>query len=377
MGRTVRYAADGDYPRVARFFDQHWAKDHVYARDPKLFEWTFRRSGYWDQTGYSFALAESDGEITGILGAIPFLLNVRGQTSRALWLANFMVRPEHRRGPVAIQLLRMFDRPPYEAVIAFRISEVVTPLYEALHWQVLPDIPRNIAVMPGAEERMTRFLRIAKPGWSGERMRSLISFFRLPSIERLSVDPRQCVPPSWDEHDWPALATKRVGAARNRDYLTWRYTQHPTFKYRIVAIPDGRRTGLAIWRLETIRYRSGHGMTDLDRIARLVEFMPSSSDNAEQLVRGFYQQAMAHDAMAADFYGYYSEIRGELNLHGFKCVEGHPDGHEVPSRFQPLDGGSSRIPSALRLRNGVPRCSLNENCDWYWTKSDGDQDRPN
>ena len=59
------------------------------------------RADLWDQEGYSFALMEDKDEIVGILGAIPFVFNRLGQSFRAVWFANYMVRPEYRRGALS------------------------------------------------------------------------------------------------------------------------------------------------------------------------------------------------------------------------------------------------------------------------------------
>ena len=74
MSVEFRYASFDEYPRIRRFLDEYWAKDHVYVRLPQLFDWTFGRSGVWDREGYSFALAEDKGEIVGIFGRHPVYL---------------------------------------------------------------------------------------------------------------------------------------------------------------------------------------------------------------------------------------------------------------------------------------------------------------
>ena len=62
MNIEFRYANSDEYGRIADFIDEHWAKDHIYVRNPALFEWTFKRPGFWD-SGYSFELGEEDPEV--------------------------------------------------------------------------------------------------------------------------------------------------------------------------------------------------------------------------------------------------------------------------------------------------------------------------
>ena len=276
MTIDVRYAEFGECQRISRFLNEHWAKDHVYVRVPELFDWTFNRAGLWDREGYSFALAEEKGEIVGILGVIPFAFNCLGKVSRAAWTANYMVLPEYRRGPVGIRLLRMFWRPPYETVVSFGITPFVIPLYRLLRWRILEEIPRHFMVLPDAEESMTFLLRVAQPDWAADRATGLARFFRATRLPPAQVTTTKTLPLNWDEWDWPQIASQTVGAARDLDYLTWRYVKHPVFRYRFIGVPDGKRTGLLIWRLETIRHVTPQGVEEMGQLGRLVEFLPTS-----------------------------------------------------------------------------------------------------
>jgi hypothetical protein len=372
-----RYATFGEYHRISKFLDEHWAKDHVYVRMPRLFEWTFDRNGLWDQEGYSFALAEDKGEIVGILGGIPFVFNCLGWASRAIWLANYMVRPDYRRGPTAMRLLSMFRRSPYDAVVAFGVASTAVSFYRLLRWQVLEDIPRHFAILPDTGARTVNLLHLAHPDWEVERAEALARFFRLVDFPKTSVQGAKTLPLSWNDYDWLQIASRTVGAARDLAYLTWRYLEHPCFAYRFIAVPEGNRTGLAVWRLETIHCATPHGREEVDRIGRLVEFLPVSRHNAKDLLSLFWHELYEANAFGADYYGYHGESGAWLREFGFQSIESYPDGHAIPSRFQPLESKGGRILSAVFVQDKVPTCSVDPHCVWYWTKSDADQDRPN
>lgn len=382
MTVEFRYAALDDYGRISSFVDNYWAKDHVYVRLPKLFDWTFGRRGLWDRDGYSFALAEDKGEIVGILGGIPFSFNCFGKSSRGAWLANYMVRPDYRRGSVGIRLLNMFRRPPYETVVAFGVVPSAIPLYQLLRWRILDDIPRHIMVLPEAEHRMARLLMLARPDWSEDRAAALVRFFRLTKTPvavdetRLSAYLRN-PPPDWDKHDWAAISSHTVGGSRDLDYLTWRYIKHPVFDYRFIGVSEGSRTGLLVWRVETIRRATPHGVVEVDRLGRVLEFLPASARNAQQLLAVFTHELSEMKALGADYYGYHSKTRRYLEEFGFRSTGAHPDGPFVPSRFQPLDQRCGQIRSAISVQDETPTCTFASDCSWYWTKSDADQDRPN
>ncbi len=376
MPVEFRFARLGEYPRIREFLNEYWAKDHVYCRDLALFEWTFRRPGYWVDGEYSLALAEDGGELVGLLGGIPFAFNRFGRRSNGIWMANYVVRPDHRRGPAALQLLALFRPPRFDACVAFGINPATSAIYRMMRGEVLPLIPRHLAVLPGCEERLRALVAMAHPEWEAERTRSLAAAFTLARLPG-DGDGRASLPESWDAEDWPAIAAETVGAARDRDYLEWRYLRHPRFEYRVIAAPQGARAGLAVWRLETIRRETPEGRRAVDRIGRLVEFIPASRGNGRGLLAAFLQQLGAAGAFAADFYCYHGPTRALLNELGFRETAVHPDGGQVPTRFQPLDGKGGGIMSALFLAGGPSCCSDSGASPWYWTKSDSDQDRPN
>ncbi len=372
-----RFAQYGEYPRISRFLDEFWARDHVYCRMPELFDWTFRRPGYAEPGSYTFAVAEEQGELAGILGGIPFDFNRFGRRSRGVWIVNYVISPEHRRGSAALQLLSQFRRPEFDPVIAFGINPATSAIYRVLRGQVLDEIPRHFLVLPEACGRMQRLLEAAYPDWPAERAAVLADAFVLRRTPRPAREAGDSIPPGWDEKDWPAIAAQTIGAVRDSRYLDWRYRQHPVFEYRFLTVPDGARTGLAVWRLETIRRQTPGGRADFDRIGRLLEFLPASPGNAEPLLGAFIHALREADALGADFYGYHGQTRCWFRQLGFAEAAPHPDGRAIPSRFQPLDGKGGGILSAMFVQSDTPACGDLPDCAWYWTKSDSDQDRPN
>jgi hypothetical protein len=371
-----RYAGFDEYQKISRFLDSYWAKDHVYVRMPHLFDWTFRRSSVWERDEYCFALAEDKGEIIGILGGIPFVFNCLGDTSRGAWIVNYVVRSDYRRGSTALRLLDMFRR-PFASVISFGNNPAVAKLYRGLGARILTEMPRHFMILPDTASRFVSLLRMTYPDWPRGRAEKLARHFLMSDMPSGSVAAGNGLPANWEKNGWAQFAPKLVGAARDLGYLTWRYLNHPCFRYRSITVEDNNGSGLLIWRLEKIRRGTADRSEELDRIGRLVEFLPSSRKNAKNLLAQFRYELAEAGAFAADYYGYHGESRAWLEEAGFREVAGHPDGPGIPSRFQPLEARGGNLLSAIFVADRVPACSLDRACNWYWTKSDSDQDRPN
>ena len=375
MTIEIRYAKIGDYPRISGFLDQYWERDYIYVRKPKLFDWTFGRNELWHQEGYSFALMEDRDELVGILGAIPFDFNCFGRKTRAVWFANYMIRPDYRRGPLGMRLLGAFNA--YKLRTVFGMNPRVTPIYQRLGWKILPAIPRHFMVLPEAMSRAANVIRIAHPECAADRAARLAGCFQVPGIPESCVSYARTMPADWDTKDWSQFASTTIGAARNLDYLKWRYLNHPCFEYRVLAVPERHRTGLAVWRLEMIRHLTPQGRDDVDLIGRLVEFLPASKDNAKDLFSVFCKELLETGALGADFYSFHSQYSAWLKEFNFHCVDDHPDGALIPSRLQPLDARPGNILGAIISEDTLASHPEASNCSWYWTKSDADQDRPN
>lgn len=371
MDLTVRTLGSHEWPLAAKFLNEFWAPGHIYARSRPLFDWTFGSSDLWDRPGYSFAAAEEGDEVVGILGAIPFTFQAYGHPSLGLWLANWMVRPEWRATFAGMGLLNTFRRPPFSTLVSFGINPEVARIYRVLRWSLLPDFPRTFFLLPEARERFEALVAAAHPAVEAATLRDLSRAFQAvpgpaPTLNGLDLA-------RWEAEDWPRLAARRVGAARDRRFLTWRYLQHPLFTYRILGVEEGGAQGLLVWRREVIRQRGPNGDRDLEVWGRIVELLPTSAANARALLSALTEDLRAEGALGADWYGTHAETAAWAAAAGLLPVDTHPAGRLIPARCQPLDGKAVQLMSALTCTAGSPLTSP----DWYWTRADSDQDRPN
>src|SRR5262249_50954592 len=161
----------------------------------------FRRASHWEEPGYSFALAEDGEELVGILGGIPFSFNSFGTLSNGIWIANYVIRPDYRRGPTALQLLSVFRNMSRHAVVASGINPATSAIYRVLRGEVLPYLPRRVAVFPGAGDRMEQLLAIAYPDWERARAQALAERLTLASFAETEVAAGVSLPADWDRID--------------------------------------------------------------------------------------------------------------------------------------------------------------------------------
>ena len=373
----IRLAGLSDHSAISSFINQHWKKDHAYVKSKKLFDWTFQANPNWNEVGYSISVAIEGNSIQGMLGTIPFDLNVYGKSFKACWLVNWLLLPEARKGRLGINLLNLFSKDYGYDTISFGINDTVARLYTALKWQDMPIMPRMVWINPNDTLSAKALLMEANPN---KNVLEIIRYINthtkyLDQTTHSLLNPREIIKTdSWNINGWENWKFKTVGCSRDSKYLLWRYFENPIYKYESRMIADGKNIGLIIWRVENTKRRNSNGqIEDLLPIARIVEFLPASKANAVDLLSEFSRHANEVGIKAADFYCYNEEICEILVEIGLVVSRNHV-GVNLPNHTQPIATGGA-IRSAIKIADDH-RVNASAR-HWYWTKSDSDQDRPN
>jgi hypothetical protein len=111
--------------------------------------------------------------------------------------------------------------------------------------------------------------------------------------------------------------------------------------------------------------------TDL-RVGRLVECIAANGGAAMALLNAVAADAREQRAAIVDFFCSSTRLGGPLTALGWHGESGLP--HDVPMLFQPVTPNRRMIPFLGHIRKAPAHRDID---DWYVTKGDGDQDRPN
>jgi hypothetical protein len=153
------------------------------------------------------------------------------------------------------------------------------------------------------------------------------------------------------------------GAERNRDFLRWRYERHPAFTYEFLFSTD--YTSILVFHEE--RERSTGTL-----IIRVVDVL-AKPEHQTPLFHSALLLAKTRGAAIVDFYCSLGCYDAALKASGFFDEAAHSDGR-IAALFQPLDFRKT----AIRVLASQPDWSSGgDQEDWYVTKADSDQDRPN
>jgi hypothetical protein len=159
-----------------------------------------------------------------------------------------------------------------------------------------------------------------------------------------------------------AFPRATYGARRNRDFLRWRYDTHPAFTYEFFFSPDYR---------SAVVFHQEREMDSGLLVFRIVDLL-SRPEHQLALLSAVVLAAKTRGAAIVDFFCSLDYYGPALLAAGFFHEETQADGR-IAALFQPLDFRKTGI----RVLASCPGWLDGRLDDWYVTKADSDQDRPN
>jgi hypothetical protein len=352
-----------------QLIDEAWKRGHVLSRDVELFRWQYPLRP--DGSHSILAARNAAGRPEGLLGAIPVEFNLRGKVLPGAVLALWFVRPDCTDGSAGLRLLQRLFAEGYAFVGVLGIKVSALSIYHALRFHVVPRIERWVRCydvaglrallaanpQPYPSEAVAHWTNAAASGPND-------GDYELHDWTRESEN-------RWDDAWRDRFAPGITGVRRTAAYLQWRYARHPRFKYVLrVAVHRASRTvgGLAAYRIADIRDRP-------ERVLRIVEFL-ADGGAAASLAADVDLAARREAVTFADFYCTSARFAEPLRRLGFSPESASPA--PLPSLFQPLDFTRAALNGAFYLKSdgSADSASLFAGDDVYFTRGDGDQDRP-
>lgn len=350
-----------------------WAKNHILSRDLPLLKHMFYENPKHDEVfgnqNLSFLGAWYQGEIIGLLGLILSEVNVKGKNKIGLSLTNWIVSTEYRHTGAGLLLIREMLNYQPSLVLSLGINHVVSRIYSMMeNYQIHNEVPRWIGL-------------INKKDTCNLLLNKNMEFIRYYNeIEQVNnSDNNYKLNEGIDYEKWDAFyneefSKKYIGFSRNSSFIRWRYLNHPTFNYHLIGCFDLQNNykGLIVYRIEKI-------LDGQAKIGRIVEFIASDQDSAICLANYLVEIGGGNDLLFYDFYCYSSISSWGLEAVGFKRdYKNTNDNIVLPTRFQPIDLNVTDMMAAMYIGRDIQKdINLVTDQQWYITKSDADQDRPN
>ena len=315
---------------------------------PAYLRWQFLDNPANGTGAYTLWLVLHEGAIVALMGFAPFVgHSPAGGRFTGAYPMNLMVRPDYRASGLGVVLLRRLLK-EYPTVVNPGSSEAGAILCMGLGMQDFGHLRRHVAIL------------------DAEAARGLAADNRLPA--GVAEAPRQAAaggvmaairlpdrtPPLF------SFPIPVHGVERSRDFLRWRYEDHPGFAYEFLLSEDLQN--ILVFHEER---EAGSGAL----VIRIIDLLASGATQ-DALLRTALQIARSRGAILADFFCSLTCYDSALQRAGFFDEADHQDGR-IAALFQPLDFRKTGIRVLVSAPAGKTAA------DWYISKGDSDQDRPN
>ena len=214
-------------PRWEEFIVSSYRDPNYVMLSPAFLRWQFLDNPANHTGGYTIWLAVHRDAIVAQLGFVPFLgVMPTGQRFEGAYPVNLMVQPEYRAAGVgAILLARLLKQVPF--LVNPGVNQAGATLGEGLGMRDLGYLRRYVAVIEAqaasalaVDGRLPVGVEVVST--VGMAVAQVISSTKVPmEVGASFAFPQPC-----------------FGAERNRDFLRWRYENHPAFTYEFLFSPD-------------------------------------------------------------------------------------------------------------------------------------------
>lgn len=351
--KYIRYFKENDWDSFAHFVKGFFPvlADKAYVR------WQYTPP-YASGNTPRILLLEVHKKILGYLGTVPLTLSCFGKDVKGVCLANLLIDPALRGKGAGVDFVKRAEEEG-DIVYSVGLNEDMRAIYrQDPAWHADIFLRRFVCVLDS--------IKISK--LISHSVKQTRPHTHVSENKKLAVVPcssfDEGIDRLWDtiRHKYP------ITISRTSAYLNWRYRDHPIFSYHLLLLCDDAEVEAYI----VLRIEKANGYI----VARIIDCV--ANDEAEHaMFDAACKWAEENGAHMIDLLFSGPWYTNALTKSGF--VEAVDEPYSlIPIRFSPISANVRTINFAYTYRQGAgldDRITVANN--WYVTKGDGDQDRPN
>jgi len=340
-----------DWQQMDKFIAMTHGKDHVLRNRP-LFDWFFLRNK--DKQLANVIVGYEGNKLVSLLGYLPTRFLWGGEEISGAWMAHWVTMEGHRFGIGALLMKKITEMFP--VVAGQGASQMNQQIVTKMKFKFLERIRKVVYVFNHDKvERIFNYRIQKKDNLS-------LGKFDVAS-ETTTVTPKMFCP------NWKLYPSLRYGTLRDSDYLNYRYIDYPFFKYNIFIEGEADSPVLLVARI----IEASEGI----RVARILEFFFPEDESGKAMGLSLVNKCLTFFKLHhCDYTDFYCTSNVHLNL----LMEANFINENIgalPSLLDPIDMSrrfqNCELFVSARLKEKYPDC---EN-EFFVTRADGDQDRPN
>ena len=328
---TIRFCEIDELPKLQKFIDEKWRKNHRLAHDTRLVN--FQHLNLTDNIlNFILAIDDDTNEILSILGFIPTSqYDPALKKENDLWLAIWKTDVDNPKSKgTGVQLLEfLIEKFNPVSIGAIGINSKVKKLYQALKFKT--DILKHYYYLNPALSNFS--IANLSPANNSSSEIELIHHDEITNLKGLVMD---------------AHPLKSI------EYCINRYAKHPNYEYLFYGLYDNKELQ-TLWVIRKITVQNSSCLRIVDMIGNL-EFNKDLSQELNKILA-------VHQSEYIDVLNY--GIKEEVFIHqGFRR---RTDNIIIPNYFEPFERRNVDIEFAIKTSQEK----------YIIFKGDSDQDRPN
>ena len=333
---------------VMDYIENNWPREVVLAY-ADFYKWQFESMPF-DNSDHSIIVVDSKDRICGYLGLNIHEFVYEVERLKGAELTTWIIDRKNRGGGFAKPMIE-FAKSNFDFLLGASVTKDALSVYLRLGFNYVHSIPRFVKILNF--NKITKFLKIesfVKKAFRERKEKTSGSVKEYKSVSNIN------------EFSFEI----KNGFSRSKEYLKWRYSDHPVYEYKFF----GNKDLLIVYRIEHVN--------DI-KVAIILDFLVNeivNNDKASVSLSEFSLFCCKGQVDLIEFYCLDSKINKFFISNGYIPTLKMAPFLKIPFLYNPVEYTNNNSYSLVVWDNDKSP-KLKNFSNLYVTKSDCDMDRPN
>lgn len=254
---------------VCKFYGDNWNRK-IPLSDPDFFSWQFLKVPNSIDINNCCVALNKEGDIVGVMGANTRLFILEGKEINAAELTTWIVDPNYQNKGIGPKIIG-YLKEKFDILLGLGITDSALSVYLRSGFRFKRSIPRFVKIVnwEKVSEKfpLSNLAKKISTSWDKENHSSSYYLEDLCDYSAYSIQKE--------------FAQEANFFSRDNEYLKWRYTRHPRFKYHIKVVVHKESKCIVVYRIDDTP--SGLKMMHVTDIYGDFKAIPSAINFVEDL----------------------------------------------------------------------------------------------
>ena len=347
---SIRFVTSGDEQNLQKFYDVAYGENHI-LKNTSHNEWQFLKNPFNKQKTKSIIIAENNNEIVAHMGIIPVPVKLYNKVVSGAWHVSYFTLEKFRGMGIGTKMVKLSNS-FFSCIGGMGNSDASNRIHIKNDGKNFGNINRFIKIVNkiSVENFIQKQVEINS---KNEHNTNSEEFSKITVLDV-----------NYDKF-WNLVKDKfPITIDRTREYLTWRYLEHPLIDYHFMILKkDQDILGYAI-----LRFEDNNKELRAGRIVDFVSFQQYEIELLQNIVNYFENKV---DFI--DFYCSNSIYKNTFEKEGF--FNNVIMNYSIPTVFNPINRDRNSINLHFKINSFSHDTKYYDLENLFFIKADADQDR--